>query len=226
MGLHNDDKKACKEFLNNFTSGPDPTWGFYVYATYTRRQEEEEVNFDQNSSSDNTYFQNLLNKFHALATEDLRDCYPVSYNQRIIDALRLIPAAILPNASLSEVCNHFRAHYARILESERLYEPGYQDAYNEEELFGPKYQWCMVIDDDALKSFDADDDTFAKLLSGCYTTMEKPVAFGAKSRDGAGAIQWNGWFKFSADTLKDVFEVVDHGEIKTYFRGEDEILDF
>jgi hypothetical protein len=83
----------------------------------------------------------------------------------------------------------------------------------------------MVIDDEALKSFNADDDTFAKLLSGRYTTMEKPVAFGAKSRDGAGAIQWYGWFKFSADTLKDVFEVVHDGEIKTYFRGEDELTD-
>jgi hypothetical protein len=174
---------------------------------------------------DNTYFQNLLNKFHALATEDLRDCYPVSYNQRIIDALRLIPAAIMPNASLSEVCNHFRVHHARLLDPERLYEPGYQDAYNEEGLFGPKYQWCMVIDDEALESFDADDDAFAKLLSGRYTTMEKSVALTAKSRDGTGGKQWNGWFKFSADMLKNVFEVVDEGEIETYFRGEDELID-
>ena len=54
MGLHNDEKKASKEFLNNFTTGPDPTWGFYVYTTYTRPQEQEEVNSDQNSSSDKT----------------------------------------------------------------------------------------------------------------------------------------------------------------------------
>ena len=70
---------------------------------------------------DNTYFQNLLDKFYDLATENLRDSYPVKYNQRIIDALRLVPAAIMPNASLSEVCTHFRTHHARILESERLY---------------------------------------------------------------------------------------------------------
>jgi hypothetical protein len=95
----------------------------------------------------------------------------------------------MPNASLSEVCNHFRAHYARLLAPERLYEPGYQDAYNEEGLLGPKYQWCMVIDDEALKSFDADNDTFAKLLSRCCTTMKKPVAFSAKYRDGTGGIQ-------------------------------------
>ena len=129
---------------------------------------------------DNTQFQNLLDKFRALATEDLRDRYPVSYNQRIIDALRLVPAAIMPNASLSEVCTHFRAHHARLLDPERLYEPGYQDAYDEEGLFGPKYRWCMIIDDEALKSFDADDDAFAKLLSGRYTKMEKPVALSAK----------------------------------------------
>jgi hypothetical protein len=54
MGLHNNEKKACKEFLNNFTTGPDLTWGFYVYATYTRPQGEEEVDLDQSSSLDRT----------------------------------------------------------------------------------------------------------------------------------------------------------------------------
>jgi hypothetical protein len=176
---------------------------------------------------DNTYFQNLLDKFQDLATENLRDSYPVSYNKRIIDALRLVPAAIMPNASLSEVCTHFRTHYARILDSKRLYEPGYQDAYNEEGLFGLKYEWCMVIDDEALESFDADDGykTLAKLLSGDYTEMEKPVALNAKYRDGAGGTQWNGWFKFSAAMLKELFEVVDELEIDTYFRGEGELID-
>ena len=177
---------------------------------------------------DNTYFQNLLDKFHDLATEDLRDSYPVKYNQRIVDALRLVPAAIMPNASLSEVCTHFRTHHARILESERLYEPGYQDAWNEEGLFGPKYEWCMVIDDEVLESFDADDDyyTFAKLLDGDYTKMKKPVALTAKYRDGTGGTQWNGWFKFSAGMLRNVFEVVHDNVYETYFRGEDELLDF
>ena len=54
MGLHVDEKRACKEFLDNFTTGPDPTWGFYVYATYTRPQEQKEADSDQNSSSDKT----------------------------------------------------------------------------------------------------------------------------------------------------------------------------
>jgi hypothetical protein len=54
MGLHVDEKKACKKFLNNLTIGRDPTWGFYVYATYTRPQAQEEVDSDQNSSSDKT----------------------------------------------------------------------------------------------------------------------------------------------------------------------------
>jgi hypothetical protein len=164
----------------------------------------------------NTHFQNLLNKFHALAIEDL------PYNQRIIDALRIVPAAIMTNASLSEVCTHFRAHHARLLDPERLYEPGYQDAYNEEGLFGPKYQWCMVIDDEALKSFDADDDASVKLLSERYTTMEKPVALSAKYRDGTRGIQWKRWFKFSADMLKNVFEVAGEGGIEFSFRRKDE----
>ncbi|CAN9384606.1 unnamed protein product [Alternaria alternata] len=235
MGLHVDEKRACKEFLANFTTGPDPTWGFYVYATYTRPQEQKEADSDQNSSSDktamvddNTYFQNLLDKFHDLATENLRDSYLVKYNQRIIDALRLVPADIMPNASLSEVCTHFRIHHARIFDSERRYEPGYQEAYDEEGLMGPKYEWCMVIDDEALENFDADDDyhTFAKLLDGEYVMMKKPVALNAKYRDGTGGTQWNGWFKFSAGTLREVFEVVHTGSFTTYFNGEDELLDF
>ena len=56
MALQNDERKkiACKEFLNNFTTGPDPIWGFNVYATYTRPQEQKEANSDQDSSSDKT----------------------------------------------------------------------------------------------------------------------------------------------------------------------------
>ena len=60
MGLHVDEKRACKEFLANFTTGPDPTWGFYVYATYTRPQEQKEADSDQNSSSDKTAGMPLL----------------------------------------------------------------------------------------------------------------------------------------------------------------------
>jgi hypothetical protein len=54
MGLDSFEKRACKRFLENFTTGPDPTWGFYVYAIYTRPQEQEEIDSDQNSSSDKT----------------------------------------------------------------------------------------------------------------------------------------------------------------------------
>jgi hypothetical protein len=86
----------------------------------------------------------------------------------------------------------------------------------------------MVIDDEALENFDADDgyDTFAKLLDGEYVTMKKPVALNAKYRDGTGGTQWNGWFKFSANMLMEVFEVVHTGSYTTYFNGEDELLDF
>lgn len=55
MGLHVDEKRACKRFLADFVEhGRDPTWGFYVYATYTRPQEQKEADSDQNSSSDKT----------------------------------------------------------------------------------------------------------------------------------------------------------------------------
>ena len=36
----------------------------------------------------------------------------------------------------------------------------------------------------------------------------------------------NGWFKFSANMLMEVFEVVHTGSYTTYFNGEDELLDF
>jgi hypothetical protein len=136
----------------------------------------------------------------------------------------------MPGASLSDVCTHFLAHHARIFDYEREDEPGYRDAFDEEGLWSPKYNWCMIIDDECLVSFgnaddDEDGDAFAKLLSGTYTTMKKPVALTAKYRDGTGGKQWNGWFKFAPLSLKEVFEQADVGEIETFFRGEDVLWD-
>ena len=32
------EERRCKEFLRRFQWKDDPTWGFYVYGTYTRPQ--------------------------------------------------------------------------------------------------------------------------------------------------------------------------------------------
>jgi hypothetical protein len=32
------DEKHCVRFLNKFKDWPDPTWGFWVYGTYSRPQ--------------------------------------------------------------------------------------------------------------------------------------------------------------------------------------------
>jgi len=36
----------CKEFLQKFERWADPTWGFFVYGTYTRPQDQEVSNED------------------------------------------------------------------------------------------------------------------------------------------------------------------------------------
>jgi hypothetical protein len=40
---HEYDKQECRKFLNRFQNWTDPTWGFYVYGTYTRPQLERDV---------------------------------------------------------------------------------------------------------------------------------------------------------------------------------------
>jgi hypothetical protein len=37
------DEKHCVRFLNKFKDWPDPTWGFWVYGTYSRPQGQSNV---------------------------------------------------------------------------------------------------------------------------------------------------------------------------------------
>jgi hypothetical protein len=40
------DEKECVRFLNKFKDWPDPTWGFWVYGTYSRPQGQSNANGD------------------------------------------------------------------------------------------------------------------------------------------------------------------------------------
>jgi hypothetical protein len=37
------DEKHCVRFLNKFKDWPDPTWGFWVYGTYSRPQGQSDA---------------------------------------------------------------------------------------------------------------------------------------------------------------------------------------
>jgi hypothetical protein len=176
----------------------------------------------------------VLSKLHAHATDSLRYGQPAPWNQRSIDTLRLEPAAYLPGASLADVCTHFRQHYTQIPDLDP-------------ELFGPKYGWCLVIDDESLQSIESAPEpigptppegvhrnvlsyqahkAFVKLLSGSYTTTEKPEVLAASGRGGTGhRIEWNGWLKFSPVMLMEVYRETDSGDIKTFFRDPDTLIE-
>jgi hypothetical protein len=47
MGI---DERLCKRFLQKIERSADPTWGFYVYGTYTRPQGQESA--DENNDED------------------------------------------------------------------------------------------------------------------------------------------------------------------------------
>ena len=68
------------------------------------------------------------------------------------------------------------------------------------------------------------DKAFVKLLSGSYTTMKKPVIL-SPGRGGAGGREWNGWLKFLPWMLMNVFRETDSGDIDTYFRGPDTLVE-
>jgi hypothetical protein len=180
-----------------------------------------------------------VSKVHTHAADNLRYRRPAPYNQQLIDTLRLQPAAYLPGASLAAVCEHFRQNYAVL---------DYNDPLNEDKN-GHKYEWCLVIDDEALQSIGSVPDpigptppdganpldlafqameAFVILLDKDHTTMEKPEVLAAQGRGGTGRrTEWNGWLKFSLTDFMRVYQELDHSDdIKTYFRGEDKIVRF
>jgi hypothetical protein len=196
---------------------------------------------------DDARFLAVLSKLHAHAADNIRYSQPAPYNQSIIDTLRLEPAAYLPGASLADVCTHFRQHYAQIIDPEKEFDPEYEASLDSEK-FGCKYNWCLVIDDEALKSIENAPEpigptppegahpsdlsqqshmAFVKLLSVSYTTMEKPEVLAASGRGGTGhRIEWNGWLKFSPVMLMRVYRETDSGDIETYFKHEDTLVTF
>lgn len=192
---------------------------------------------------DNARFQAILGRLRAHAEDNLRYRHPAPYNQQLIDTLRLQPAAYFPDASLAEVCSHFRQHYAVILDSEQQEKGALLDA----EMSSPKYSWCLVIDDEALQSIEAAHrpigllpqagvhpshlalqakDAFVKLLSTSYVTMENPFVLAAKGCNTRWRNEWTGWLKFSPVMLMDVFDETLSGDIEIHFRGHDKLLEF
>jgi hypothetical protein len=45
------DEKHCVRFLNKFKDWPDPTWGFWVYGTYSRPQGQSTVDGTDSDTS-------------------------------------------------------------------------------------------------------------------------------------------------------------------------------
>lgn len=192
---------------------------------------------------DTARFQAILGKLYAHAEDHLLYRHPAPYNQQLIDTLRLQFAAYLPDASLTEVCTHFRQHYAVIRDSEQQEMGTILDS----EMTSPKYSWCLVIDDEALRSIEAAPEpiglsppagmppyylafqakkAFVKLLSATYITMEKPFVLSAKGCNPRWRNEWTGWLKFSPVMLMDVFDETLSGDIKIHSRGHDKLLEF
>ncbi|CAN9186087.1 unnamed protein product [Alternaria alternata] len=207
----------CERFLKRVEGWVDPTWGFYVYGTYTRpqkRRDSDKGNDEgkaQEKAVDSEHFQAVLNKLHAHAADTLRYEQPEPYNQQLIDTLRIQPAAYLPGASLADVCEHFRQNAVSFLGAGgEVIEEGYN--------CGPKTDWCLIIDDDSLDSIEngpepigptPPDDAmpwtlkrsanrvFVKLLSKNEFTTEEPKVLAAQGRGGTGQrVEWHGWCKF------------------------------
>ncbi|CAN9134352.1 unnamed protein product [Alternaria alternata] len=235
----------CEQFLKRIEGWVDPTWGFYVYGTYTRPQKRKDSDKGkdegkaQEKAVDSEHFQAVLNKLHAHAADTLRYEQPEPYNQQLIDTLRLQPAAYLPGASLADVCEHFRQNAGSFLGAGgEVIEEGYNCS--------PKTDWCLIIDDDSLDTIEngpepigpmPPDDAmpwtlkrnasrvFVKLLSKNEFTMEEPKVLAAQGRGGIGQrVKWHGWCKFSPVYLMPVFNETDKGDIETYFKHPDKLI--
>jgi hypothetical protein len=227
-------ERRSKRFLQMFENSADPTWGFYIYGTYTRPQGDGDT-VGQSDEEDPARFQALVSKLKAHVTDYVRytpDLH-VAYKQQIIDALRLEPAAYLPGASLAEVCTHYCEHYV----DDKDVEKG-----------GPKYSWCLVIDDKSLQTIDSGPESIGSTppegldsldlmfnAEGVFVTLlykkymqivKKPVITSAQGRGGTGrTTTWEGWLRIYILHLMRVYEELEHGgDIEQYKRGPDNIL--
>ncbi len=237
------EEQEYDRFLQKIRNGADPTWGYYVYASYTFQPEQPTTDAKSDEEKAEKHFQAVLKKLRAHVVDKLRYSYPAPYNQELIDTLRLEPATRLPGASLADVCTHFREHYA--VDWAKVPESEYQELLDLKAM--PKYDWCIVIDDKVLQSIENGPEpigpvppegvksfmlayqantVFVKLLEKSYITMEKPKLLAAQGRGGTGRrIEWEGWFKFSPVDLMPVYRETDSGDIETHFKGPDEILE-
>jgi hypothetical protein len=252
------DKRECEEFLKRLEDWEDSTWGFYVYGNYARPSDgndDETKSHAQEAAGeacphelsekaltnafivDDARFQAILNKVHAHVADELRYNEPAPYNQQFIDTLRLQPAAYLPGASITEVCEHFRENYAVLDHNDPLHE----------EKNGHKYDWCLVIDDKALQSIESVPDPIRPtppdgadprqlswqashmiLLNKHHTLMEEPEILAMASRSAKGPRnEWSGWLTFSLTDFKRVYEeLYQANDIKTWIKHEDKPLHF
>jgi hypothetical protein len=231
---HPEDERRGKQFLQMFQNSADPTWGFYIYGTYTRPQGDGDA-IGQSDEEDTARFQALIGKLQAHITDYLRYKPDLAYKQQIIDALRLEPAAYLPGASLAEVCTHYCERYVDDDDDERV---------------GPKHSWCLVIDDKSLHTIESGpepigptpaegldsidlmfnaDKVLVTLLYKNYTQLVKePSIISAQGRGGTGrTTTWEGWLRIYILDLMRVCEELRHGgDIEQYKRGPDNVVDF
>jgi hypothetical protein len=98
---------------------------------------------------DNVRLQAVVSKLRAHAEDYLRYANPPPYNQQLIDTLRLEPAAYLPGVPLANVCRHFRKHFADGVDPEGETESDDDAASYDSDKYGPKWNWFLVIDDEA-----------------------------------------------------------------------------
>jgi hypothetical protein len=103
------DVRRWKNFLHDFENTADPTWGFFIYGTYKRTQENEAPNTSEENETkeDDTKLAAIVDKLRAHAADYIRHSGQVVFEDKILDAMRLEPAAYLPGASFAEVVTHF-----------------------------------------------------------------------------------------------------------------------
>jgi hypothetical protein len=128
----------------------------------------------------------------------------------------------------------------------KLHEAGCQE-YLDEDKIGPKFDRCLVIDNEVLQSIESGSEPigpglpdgraarsraygaykmFVKLLCKTYTTMERPHMLDAMSRSGLGGVKWEGWLTFSPVDFVRVYDELQSGDIETYCNGPDKVIAF
>jgi hypothetical protein len=195
--------------------------------------------------------QAAVSKLRAHAADFLRHHKPPPYNQHFINTLRLEPAAYFPGGTLADVCTHFRDNHAYIVDRAREFQPEYEMEMLETQGWkcGPKYDWCLVIDDESLESIESapephgpnppEDanpdalgwnsiDAWVVLLTKEFTTMTTPPVLWAAGRRGQNVVtKWPGWLKISPTMLFNVFrETIHGGGIENFYKGPDELVEF